>query len=170
MGAGPRQWTSEDDDALRQGHSEGRSLHAIAKDLGRAKTTVHRHSERLGLEWDRSKTAAAADARHIDAKSRRADIKLRLLSRADALLSRVEAESFKTLVPTGGGEKRTRTLDYVPPEDERHIAQSLSSYLGTYDRLDKLDTDTGVSTAVSMLGDIMTALRAAADDLDEGTG
>lgn len=164
MGASPRPWTPEDDEVLLRMHGEGASLHAIAKHLGRSKTTVHRAATRLELVWDRSKTAKAVEARTLDAKARRADIKLRLLTRADSLLSRLESDTFTTLVPTGGGEKKTRTLTYVPPEDERHVAQSLSSYLSTYDRLDKLDTDSGVATAVSMLGDIITAIREVADE------
>ncbi|WP_127572760.1 helix-turn-helix domain-containing protein [Georgenia faecalis] len=161
----PRPWTDTDNDRLRELHAAGHSLHAIAQQMGRAKSTISKHAERAGLAWDRGRVDAATKAKTADAKARRADLKLRLLTRAEAILTRLEADTFTTLVPNGPGSQGTRTLTFVPPDAEKALATSLSSYVSTFDRLEKLDADQGTTEAVGMLDQIASAIAGAADAL-----
>lgn len=163
--ASPGRWTPAQEAELRDLHGQGLTLTAIAKQIGRDKGAVSVKAKTMGLTWDRSATAAATRAKVADAKARRATIKLRLLSRVEHLLDRLEAEKFTTLVPDGPGSQGTRTLTFVPPDDEKALATSMSSYLASYDRLEKLDGDGGVADAVGMLDKIADAIKAAADTL-----
>ena len=52
-GAG-RPWTDDEDQRLRQLHAEGMALHSIAKEIGRAKSSVHDRAQHLDLTWDRT--------------------------------------------------------------------------------------------------------------------
>ncbi len=67
--AAPRPWTDTDDTTLRQLHAAGKSLHAIAGDLGRSKAVVSRYAKQAGLSWDR---AVLVSQRRIDGSSSRA--------------------------------------------------------------------------------------------------
>ncbi|WP_122262198.1 helix-turn-helix domain-containing protein [Ornithinimicrobium cerasi] len=162
--AAPRRWTPADDDTLRALHAQGRTLHAIAGEMGRGKATISAKAAEMDppLSWARDQVANATQAKVVDAKARRADVKLRLLSRAEHLLSRLEATEFTTLVPDGPGVQASKTLPFVPPDDEKALSGALASYLASYDRLEKLDGDNGVADAVGMLDKIADAIKAAA--------
>ncbi|WP_130012150.1 helix-turn-helix domain-containing protein [Serinicoccus sediminis] len=163
--ATPR-WTQADTDRLTDLHSQGLSLGKIAEQMGRGKATISTRAKAAGLTWDRDQVAAATQAKTRDAKARRADIKLRLLTRVEANLDRLDADTFHTLVPSGPGIHDPRQLSFVPPDDEKHLATSITSYLGAYDRLEKLDGDGGVADAVGMLDKIADAIKGAAQALD----
>jgi hypothetical protein len=76
----PRPWTEEDDATLRRLHGSGMALSSISKEMGRAKATVSKHADSLGLSFDRTITAAATHAAKVDAKSRQATLELGLLT------------------------------------------------------------------------------------------
>ncbi|WP_350347251.1 helix-turn-helix domain-containing protein [Agromyces sp. G08B096] len=131
---------------------EGMSCNAIARELGVSASTISRWAKGEGLSFDRSATAAASAAVEVDARARRTLIRSRLYGRVEKLLSSVEAETFKTLVPSGPGEQSTRTLDYVPSNDERNISTSIANYLKEARELERADDDRGVGSAESLLG------------------
>ena len=81
----PRPWSEDDTTELARRHAEGESLHSIAKAMGRSKDTIGKHAAKRGMTWDRARTAAAASAKHIDAKDRRAALQLALLGDAERL-------------------------------------------------------------------------------------
>lgn len=154
----PRPWTDHDTDRLRELHGQGKTLTAIARELDRSKYLISTKAKDAGLSWDRSRTAAATHARTVDARARRAAIKDRLYGRAEAILDRLEAETFDTLVMSAGSQEH-RNLTFVPPQDERHLSSSASTYLAAAERLEKLDADAGTQQAVGMLDAVMAAIR-----------
>ncbi|MGH3517557.1 MAG: helix-turn-helix domain-containing protein, partial [Haloechinothrix sp.] len=55
-------------------HAAGHSCSRIAKELRRSRSTISNTARKLGLKFDRAKTAAATQANVIDAKARRAQL------------------------------------------------------------------------------------------------
>lgn len=129
------------DDTLRELHAEGLGCNEIARRVGLDGGTVSRRCKALGLKFDRAQTAMASKARLEDARARRVNLVHRLYDRAEAILARLEAEVFKTLVQTEPGVQTPTTLDFVPPSDERYLAHSVGSYLQAAARLEAIDAD-----------------------------
>lgn len=156
--AAPRPWAEQDAARLVELHAAGRSLHSIATDLGRSKDTISRKAAAAGLTWDRSKTAAAAQAVVVDNKARRALLVSRHYARAEKVLDRLEAATFTTLVPVGMGEQRPQALEFVPAIEEKALAQAVSTYLTSAARLEQIDAGDGSDTVRSLLGSLARTL------------
>lgn len=149
--AGARPWTAEDDDTLRAAHAAGKSLHSIAREMGRGKATVSVKAAALGLTWDRAQVGEAVHAKVVDAKARRAILKDHLLDDAARLRTQLWTPA---VVFNFGGKDNTyeqRTLDKPPFADQLKIMQATSSAIATYERLERLDDDAGASDGRSML-------------------
>ena len=163
----PRRWTDTESEALKRLHGQGRSLHSIAAEMARSKATVSRYAKALGLSWDRSMQAHAVEAHQLDAKSRRALLRLNLLDDAERLRRQLWE---KTLVFNFGGKDNTyeeRFLKKPPIADQLRITQSVSTVVTTIERLEKMDADEGVEAVVGMLDKIAEAITKAAEDLVE---
>lgn len=157
-------WTPERDQIVRDGYAAGTPVRQLAKTLGIDISTVSKRAQTLGARSTaRAQVAQAVAAKKLDAKARRADILARLYTRAETVLARLEADTFRTLVPVAPGEQQPRNLDFVPPPDERYLSSSLSSYLSSAERLEKLDADTGLTDAVGMLDKIAAEIQRVAD-------
>lgn len=155
-----RPWTQADDETLTRLHGEGKSLHAISAEMDRSKGMVARKAEAQDppLTWDRTRTAAAADAKHADNKARRVDLVGRQYGRAEAVMDRLEAQTFKTLVPVGMGEQKPKDLTFVPPHEEKALAQSVATYLGNAARLEAIDAGDGAEHVKSLLSGLVDTL------------
>ncbi|WP_131104038.1 helix-turn-helix domain-containing protein [Ornithinimicrobium sufpigmenti] len=167
--ASPGRWTTEQETRLRELHGQGLTLTAIAKELGRDKGSVSRKAKAMDppLTWDRSHTAAATQAKVLDVKARRAQLKADLLEDAARLRKQLFAP---TVIFNFGGKDNTyeqRELDQPPHADQLKIMQAVSTAIGSYDRLEKLDGDGGVSDAVGMLDKIADAIKATAQTLQD---
>lgn len=161
----PRKWTDADEEVLKRLYAQGRSAHSIAQELGRSKGTISHYSKLLGLSWDRERSAAASSANHLDAKSRRALLRLNLLADVERLRQQVWQPA---IVYNFGGKDNTyeeRTLDRPPVQDQLKLMQSVSTGVSTIERLEKMDADEGIEAVVGMLDNIAAAITKAAEDL-----
>ena len=161
--ASPGRWTTDQEHQLRELHGQGITLTAIAKQLGRDKGSVSRKAKALGLTWDRSHTAAATQAKVLDAKARRAQLKLDLLDDA----TRLREQLWKPAHYIDHGGKDFDRVEWTQDEptyaDKLKLVQAVSAAIGSYDRLEKLDGDGGVADAVGMLDKIADAIKTAAE-------
>lgn len=145
----PRPWTKSDDAELTRRHGDGESLHSIAKSMGRGKATVSKKATALGLTWERTRAAAAAQAHATDAKARRAALQVALLGDAEKLRSQLWEQA--TVFNFGGKDNtyEERTLDKPPFADQLKIMQATGIAV---DRSLKLaDYDTGGAEHVRSL-------------------
>lgn len=152
-----RPWTDADTAELQSRHAAGESLTSIAKAIGRTNGTVGARAARLGLDWDRSKVAAANDARRITLADRRTRIIERLYQRAETNLDRLTAPEFRTVMKATFGEEKVRTIDVVPPQDEKALVQSIGTVLSSAARLEAVDTGStdAVRSVLSALGEAL---------------
>lgn len=156
-------WTADEDVTLRALHGAGKSLNAIATEMGRAKATISDHAAALGLDFDRTRTAKAAEAVHVDNKARRVVIVARMYTRIEKLQDRLDAaerdgEGFKTILKGSFGVEETKTLNFVPTVDERNIADTLSRYVASATKLEAVDATGGVDRERSLLSELGAAL------------
>lgn len=160
MGTVRRPWTADDDQVLRDMHATGQSLGAIAKHLGRGKSTIHNQAARLGLSWDRTQTASAANAKMHDARARRAaalEAELELLELAQAHARKgLTGGGWRTVMRGAMGAETTQTLEFVPPRDLRDSTSARASMAVVIDKL--TDTDASAAHARSMLDALADSL------------
>lgn len=153
-----RPWTPAEDTILRALHESGRSLHAIAKEMGRSKDTISRKAAALDLSWDRTRTAAAAQAVVVDNKARRVALTATLYTRAEDLLAQMTEPH---LVFNFGGKENDyneRLLERPPTGDLRNLMQSASIALQRAVHLEQIDSAGGVEKERSLLAQIGEAL------------
>lgn len=142
MAAG-RPLTDADRRRVAKLHAKGLNRNAIAREIGRAQSTVSKIARELGLSFDRSRTTAATQARQVDAKHRRAEL-------ADLALDDAH-------------EMRRRALA-LPPDDGRNardFAQAYGVFIDRHIRLAEMDADNGTEHAKSMLGALADGFAAA---------
>ena len=138
-------WTDTDQQRLLDLHADGRSLHAIAKELGRSKDTISRYAAAAGLTWDRSRTAAAAHAVVVDNKARRAEALRRELDILELAQKRIldghHGRGWRTLLRGEAGREYEQRLDFVPARDHRDETSSRNSMVAMIVKLEALDSD-----------------------------
>ncbi len=157
-----RPWTDQDHDTLRRLHSEGRSLTSLAVEMERSKGSVSYAADRIGLSWDRTRTATASAAKAADNKARRVAIVERMYTRIEKLQDRLDAtetSGFRTILKGSFGVEETKTLDFVPTADERNLADTLSRYVVSAAKLEAVDAGNS-DTGKSVLSELMGGLRA----------
>ncbi|GII98377.1 hypothetical protein CLV28_0700 [Sediminihabitans luteus] len=167
MAANP--WTPTDDQHLRDmaDATPPVPVREQAKQLGRTLAAVARRRRDLGITSDRTRTAAATQAKVADAKARRAALELRALTRVEHLYDRLEARTFTTLIRGAGAAEEEATLPFVPPADERQIAATISQHLNASLRIAEHDADDGHTAVIGMIDAITTAITAAADAMPD---
>ena len=150
-------WTDADTARLAELHATGRSLHAIAADMDRAKSTIHRKAKDAGLSFDRDTVNAATDAKVADAKARRTALQLHLLEDAEKLRTQLWK---KTLAFNFGGKDNTyneHELDQPTFADQLKIMQATGIAVDRSLKLAEHDSD-GAEQVRSLLGGIAEAL------------
>lgn len=161
----PKIWTTEDDSELRRLHSDGQSVGASAKAMGRAKSTVALHAKQLGMSFAErtGPLEAALQVNLMDRKTRRARIIDRLYNRAEKIADRLDDErGFEVLINVGMGEQLPKRLDFVPGPEERALTGSIASLLAAAERLEKIDADGGAVEMRGLVGTLMLNLEAVA--------
>ena len=152
-------WTDEESARLTELHAAGKSLTFIATDMSRSKDTISRHSDRLGLSFDRGDTAKAAEAVHVDNKIRRARIEEQLLVKSEDMLKQLDENA---LVYSFGGplnEYAEHILDKPDPIAQKHIIQALSTALTAANKLHEMNAGQQAEKAVSALVQMQGALE-----------
>lgn len=152
-------WTDEESTRLTELHAAGKSLTFIAGELGRSKETVSRWAEKLGLSWDRTATAKAAEAVHIDNKAKRAAAESDLLDTFPRLLDQM----FKpALVHSFGGannEYNEHMLSQPTFGDQKAIMQTIATALTAANKLHEMNAGQQAEKAVSALVQMQGALE-----------
>ncbi len=164
--------TEEELAEIRRLHGEGHGRNEISRRIGRGLRTISVHAAKMGLDFDRTATAVATQAKVIDAKARRTAIIERLYARVETTLDRLDRAAeggFKYTTSTGQGID-TVSLDHVPGQEEKAFAAAVGQYLNQATRLEALDSNNGVDDAKSMLGQLATGLTAAYNAMNEGAG
>ncbi|MHD0300876.1 helix-turn-helix domain-containing protein [Rhodococcus qingshengii] len=152
-------WTDEESARLTELHAAGKSLNFIATDMQRSKETIGRHSERLGLSFDRTATAKAAEAVHVDNKARRARIEEQLLVKSEDMLAQLDKPA---IVYSFGGQfnqYEQHELDKPDPVAQKHIVQALSTALNAANKLHEMNAGQQAEKAVSALVQMQGALE-----------
>jgi hypothetical protein len=165
----PRPVDDQDLEAVRRLHGEGMGCAKIAREIGRAKSTVSGIARDLGLTFDRAQTREATKAQVDDAKARRARLASLLLD--DALALRAQLWAPCKAFNFGGKDNTYNEVELDEPTfaDKLKIVQSAGLAAERHARLVELDADTGAAGARSVLGQLADALNVAADQIDTPT-
>lgn len=153
----PAPITSAERDEVRRLHAEGYARNTIAKRVGRSPSTVSKIVHESGGAFDRSRTAAATEAKQQDNKARRAALIDRLYGRAEHNLDTLESDQYAYTATTVNGIE-TQQLAHVPAQDERHLSSAISTNLTSAARLENVDADDAAAAGRSVLGGIAAAL------------
>ncbi|MFG2617798.1 helix-turn-helix domain-containing protein [Streptomyces sp. NPDC048507] len=164
------QFTAEEADELRRLHAEGHGRNEIARRMDRGGRVISVNAARLGLSFDRTKTAIATEARVIDTRARRQALIERYYAQAEQILARLEREEHQVTEVSLGKVVRYTAPD-LPTQDVRNLVQASGAAATHALKLEALNTDTGIDTAKSMLGQLAAGLTAAYQAMDdEGDG
>lgn len=161
--ATPRQYIGnpEIEKRVRELHAQGLGRNAIARQIGCADSTLSKIAARLGLSFDRTRTAEATRAKQVDAAARRADLSATLLEDAH----RLRAQLWEpTRHGSFGGKDNVWSeieLDEPTFADKRNILSAVSTAVRDHIRLTEVDADGGAAEHGSMLAELMTGLQAA---------
>lgn len=162
--AGPK-WSKEEDKVLIRLHATGKSLNAIAREMGRGASTTSAHAHTLGLSWDRSQTVNAVIARQADAASLRATLELQLLEDA----ARLRKQLFKSAkVYNFGGKDNTfaeQKINQPSFRDQLDIMKATTIAVQHSIKIAEHDVSTGTEAAIGMLDRVAEGINVAALDL-----
>lgn len=159
--AAPRNpFTPADADRLRELHTAGLSCVAIAREMGRSRSTISEHAKRLGLAFDPPPTEATA-VKVATNRERRAALTRRMLDRAAAVLDRLEANTYQHRITAGEASFLVQD-PVVPAADEKSLSGAISSYMRSAMEAEKLDAAVGDTDGRSMLEALAEGLQAAA--------
>lgn len=161
--------TDETRAQVRQLHDEGHGRNEIARRLDRSPRTVSVLCEEMGLDFDRTATAVATEARKVDARARRMALVDRFYEQAHRQLDRLERDEH-VVKETSFGKVLTFTIDEPTAQDVRSLMQAAASASTQAAKLEALDNDTGIESAQSMLGSLAAGLTAAYEAMNEGDG
>jgi len=152
---------------LRQLHAEGLGRNAIARQMGINTSVVSRTAAHLGLDFDRSRIAAATAARVADVAERRSLLAEDLVSDAE----RLRAQLWQPhLYWDWGGKDHDydeKLADEPTPADKRALMGAAGMAIDRSLKLLPPETSSGVDQAKSMLGslgELLTAYSRSEDD------
>nr|WSX48880.1 helix-turn-helix domain-containing protein [Streptomyces sp. NBC_00974] len=161
--------TDHDRAEVRRLHAEGLGRNAIAKAIGRGSRTVSVIAEAEGLDFDRTRTAVATQARVIDTRARRVALTERYYAQAEKILDRLERDEHNLTEVSFGKPVRYKVAD-LPGQELRALMQASTAAATQAAKLEALDSDNGVGDAKSMLGQLAAGLTAAYSAMNEGAG
>lgn len=141
-------------------HGQGLSRAAIAREVGRAPSTVGRIASAAGIEFDRSKTKRATEAKRADNRSRRADLISGAYSEALKILRRMAADQYDAVGTDVHGVTVVTRIRAVPARDLRYLANAWAQLTNGAARLEALDDGSGLEEAKGIIGAFMDAVTA----------
>lgn len=156
--------TAAERERIKVLHEQGETCGAIARDLGRATSTVARAAKDMGLAWVTDRTEAATKAKQASNRERRADLVRRMYDRADRIMDRLDAPHYKLVGMDKNGNARTNLVDAdaIPGTEERALFGMVINALGAAAKLEAVDAAaTGAGEAKGILGRLDDALQAA---------
>jgi hypothetical protein len=167
-----RTFSAEDEETLRQLHADGVSRNEIARQMEWSVGTITNHAQRLGLDFDRSSTRAATEARQIDLTDRRQRLQGQLLGLAERAIERTQSEYVVTAFDHLGVPVHELMAE-PPARETKDLTAAATSALARFDQRAKEDAgDVGREQAAGLLQGLSDAMAIAArelggDDADE---
>lgn len=163
-------WSSRETARLIELHGEGLSLNAIAKEMGRAKGTISKYAEAEGIDFDRGRTAKAAEAVHVDNKAKRVAAERELLDTFPDLIRQLFEPA--TVFSFGGAANTyaEHTLDKPTFADQKAIMQTIGTMFTTANKLAELNAGSSADHSKSMLVQMQAALLKAVEAEEEAEG
>ena len=158
---------------IRALHKKGLGRNAIAREVGVSLAAVTKVCAAAGLAFDRAATKVAVEARAIDMRARRQAIVQRLYGRAETVMTRLEADTYRyTISVVGQGVEHVEDTD-PPAQDERNLGSAIAGYLQAAARLEQIDAASNTAEVHGVLDTLAAGFAAAAagytptaDDLD----
>lgn len=153
--------TDEEKDRIRELHAQGMSRNAIARDIGRALATITNFCQREGLSFDRTNQEAAARARVVDAKTRRAELADQLLEDAQRLRGQIWSRHRVVQYVGRDGIRAEDVLDEPDTKAKLDLARTMQIMLDRHQKLIEFDSDDGLTDArkaISGLGEALMQL------------
>ncbi|MFI6909895.1 helix-turn-helix domain-containing protein [Nonomuraea sp. NPDC050394] len=163
----PPPLTDTERQQIRDLHHQGLGCNAIARELGRDRSTISRAAADMGITFDRKQTRQATAARAADNAATRAQLASDLL--ADAVRLRKQLWEPCTIHSFGGRDNSYNCMDVDEPpfRDKRDIMGTAGMAIDKALRLTDYDANSGASEARSMLSAIAEALEVAAQHLPD---
>lgn len=161
-----RTFSAQDEAQLRRLHSDGVSRNEIARQMGWSVGTITNHAQRLGLDFDRSSTRAAIEARQVDLTAQRQLAQQRLMDHFNRQLDRAQGRYRLT----GFDHLGTFVSQYVSEPPARETKDLTAAAVQALTAAEKLTGDTGREEAQGLLRGLGDAMTAAADALAQDMG
>lgn len=169
----PPRFTDAERDQLRQLHAAGKSCNAIARELGRSPSTISRVARELDLPWASTRTETAVAAHVASSRERRAKLVERLYTRADRIMDRLDAPTFKLVGMDKDGNARTNVVDAdaIPGAEERALFGMVMNALNTAAKMEAVDSGhTSADEGRGIIGALDDALQHAYGQLAHAGG
>lgn len=140
----------------------GKSCNEIARQFGRATTTISTIAKNVGHEFGQVNTRVAREIKAAYDDERRQRIRLETVDKAE----RVLAQMFEpAVVFSFGGRDNTyneHEMDKPPPRDQRDIAQTFKTLMTVVFEIDKREQ--GGADERGILGRLFEQIEAEADE------
>lgn len=142
---------------IRRLAAEGVSAYRIAKQIPCSPASVQKYAP--PGSFDRTQTAAAAQAHHADASARRAAQRMKYLDIVDDLQQRALAEYEMTQVGGVDGEVRRWTTVKPPARETSDLVRAAAAATAAELRIADRDDDGNLAQAVSLLDALVDGIR-----------
>jgi len=134
---------------------------AVQDQLGIAKGTVAGWAKEAGVRTVRNeRTYEATQAVKFDAALARAELIQLQYERAKKVMARLNAPTFKTLVPVSPGRQEPQELDFVPAVEERALSGSVSAYASVAKNLEAVNSGQDMAATDSVVDSLLAGFRA----------
>lgn len=144
---------------------EGLPRNEIARRAKRSGSTISGIAKAEGLEFgQRTRVAAATQARTVDNRARRAELAAKLLDKANQALEEMDKPHLAFAFGGKDNIYREHKLPAPPTADKRNLMQIASTALGRHMDLERHDADQAATNAKSMLTELGKALGVQAPD------
>ncbi|GGS88394.1 helix-turn-helix domain-containing protein [Nonomuraea spiralis] len=151
--------TDDERQQIRDLHAAGHGCNAIARQLGRDRSTISRAAQGMGLDFDRKQTREATQARRDDNAARRTRIITNLYDVIEDDLVQLKTAGHQ-LAEVSMGKVVRYEVDRLPAQDRKALLTAISSAATTAVRLEQVDASDGADQVASLLGTLFDGLRA----------
>jgi hypothetical protein len=157
----PRPVTDEERSEIIEAVRGGMTRNAVARQFERSPATISKIAAAAGLDFDRSRTAAATKAKQADNRARRATITTQMLDDIEKLQTQMFAPT--TVYNFGGRDNTFETADIPEPSfrDKRDITAAISNLMGRVLDTERIDQPQAGHGALEQLVEAIGRARAA---------
>lgn len=153
-----RPWTGTETRLLKKHHGDGMSCNGIATKMGRSPSTISVQAARLGLTFAREQTAAANEARRVDAAALRLQLELDLLADAQKLRGRLFEPHLYFEWGGKDHDYAEKQVDQLYPADQLKIMQAVGAAVDRSLKIAQHETGNGIENVKSMFASMGEAL------------